>query len=112
MFVRSEARRRKRAVFWRAGKGVVAFVVVRWVFSQVWVGGRALVCRWVVRRVAREGEGVVVDVAVVDVGGAGAGGWRWLAIFFCLIVVVREFLLSSVPSQVDAVDLVGFYRWF
>jgi hypothetical protein len=78
--VRSEARRRKRAVFWRAGKGVVGFIVGRKVVSQVWVGGMALEVRWVEMAVARS----VVDV-VVDVDGAGAGGWRRLAIWLCLL---------------------------
>jgi hypothetical protein len=70
--VRSEASRRKRAVFWRAGKGVVVFIVGRKVVSQVWEGWRALVVRWVEMAVAR---------SVVDDGtGAGAGSWRRLAI--------------------------------
>lgn len=37
--VRSEARRRKRAVFWRAGSGVVGFIAGRKVASQVLFGG-------------------------------------------------------------------------
>ena len=77
--VRSEARRRKRAVFWRAGKGVVGFIVGRKVVSQVWVGGRDLEVRWVAMAVARS----VVDVD--DGAGKGAGGWRRLAIRLCLL---------------------------
>ena len=77
--VRSEARRRKRAVFWRAGRGVVGFIVGRKVVSQVWEGGRDLVVRWVAMVVARS----VVDVD--DGVGAGAGGWRRLAISFSFL---------------------------
>jgi hypothetical protein len=81
--VRSEASRRKRAVFCRAGRRVVGFVEARKVVSQVVLGGRALVVKWVERWVARSGFGVVVVVVVVVDDGAGAGGWRWLAI--CLL---------------------------
>ena len=49
----SEARMRKRAVFWRAGRGVVGLIVGRKVVSQVWVGGRDLEVRWVEMEVAR-----------------------------------------------------------
>lgn len=55
VLVRSEARRRKRAVFWRAGRGVVGLVVGRKEASQVLLGGRALVVRWVEMAVARSG---------------------------------------------------------
>jgi hypothetical protein len=78
--VRSKASRRKRAVFWRAGRGVVVFIVGRKVVSQVWEGGRALEVRWVASAVARSGFGVVVVVVV----GTGAGGWRRLAIWFVI----------------------------
>ena len=44
---------RKRAVFWRAGRGVVGLIVGRRVGSQVWVGGRDLEVRWVEMEVAR-----------------------------------------------------------
>lgn len=58
---------RKRAVFWRAGRGVVVLIVGRKVVSQVWVGGRALEVRWVEMEVARSGfmVGGVVGVVVV-----------------------------------------------
>ena len=58
---------RKRAVFWRAGGGVVVLIVGRKVVSQVWVGGRALEVRWVEMEVARSGFMVGGVVVVVDV---------------------------------------------
>ena len=58
---------RKRAVFWRAGRGVVVLIVGRKVVSQVWVGGRALEVRWVEMEVARSGFMVGGVVVVVDV---------------------------------------------
>jgi hypothetical protein len=71
--VRSEASRRKRAVFWRAGRGVVGLIAGRKVASQVLFGGRALVVRWVVRAVARSG---------VMIGCDEDGGAWWLALIF------------------------------
>lgn len=47
--VMSDDRRRKRAVWVRAGRGVVGFWVERKAVSQLWVGCRFLVvARWVV----------------------------------------------------------------
>ena len=61
---------RKRAVFWRAGRGVVGLIVGRKVVSQVWVGGRALEVRWVemeVRWVEMEvaRSGFMVEVSLL-----------------------------------------------
>lgn len=56
---------RKRAVFWRAGRGVVGLIVGRKVVSQVWVGGRALEVRWVEMEVARSGFMVEVSLLLL-----------------------------------------------
>lgn len=56
--LRSVARRRKRAVFCCARRGVVGLRVGRRVWSQAWVGGRCWDFRYVDRVVARSGFGL------------------------------------------------------
>ncbi len=83
--VMSEARRRKRAVFWRAASGVVGFCVVRKVLSHVEFGWRDLVCvMWVVRLVRRVAggwedivEGIGGFAREVCCNGGGDVGLRW-----------------------------------
>ena len=74
--VMSEARRRKRAVFWRARRGVLSLMVGMNVCSQAGVEGMFLE--------ARKVEMEVVTPSVVPAIAGVAVGCRWLLMFLLI----------------------------